>query len=223
MSNPTSVPIESDIFHFRLHQEKPRKRTTRISLLVIGAVVWLLLYSIVAMRLWVQGFRWNDWFGALLIVTCITLATALFLGTYIVRHSPQDESRTLDHEISQWPALSLEGMMDLTPADFEEYVSRRIFERHGYEVHNVKDVKDGGIDILVTDVDGCKGIVQCKRYRSTVGEPTVRDLYGTMIHTGAVYAFLATNANISSAAHKWAKDKPIGLLDGRELIRLANA
>jgi len=223
MSDPVPNTIYTGALHFRqFHHANPRKLTHRIGLLVIGTIIWLLLYSIVAMRLWTQGFRWNDRLGAFLIVTCIVLATILFLGAYTVRHAVQLWYRDRRPSPSEWPALSLEEMMVLKPSDFEEYVTRRIFERHGYQAENMQDVKDGGIDILVTDAYGHQAVVQCKRYRSTVGEPTVRDLYGTMIHAGAVYAFLATNANISAAAHKWAEGKPIGLLDGKELVRLAN-
>ena len=64
-------------------------------------------------------------------------------------------------------------------------------------------------------------MVQCKRYSSTVGTPVVRDLYGTMIHSGAVYGYLVTSGRISSDAHEWVRNKPIGLIDGVEVERLA--
>ncbi|MCB0184952.1 MAG: restriction endonuclease, partial [Caldilineaceae bacterium] len=63
-------------------------------------------------------------------------------------------------------------------------------------------------DILVTDPDGYDAVVQCKRYRGTVGSPTVRELYGTMVHSGVTRAFLVTSGTISDDACKWAADKP---------------
>jgi restriction system protein len=90
-------------------------------------------------------------------------------------------------------------------------------------VQNTPDVKDGGIDILVTDEHGRQAVVQCKRYRGTVGEATVRDLYGTMIHAGASQAYLVTTGHISDSAQQWAKGKPIGLIDGEQLAQLSRA
>lgn len=117
-------------------------------------------------------------------------------------------------------ALSLRRLQELTPSEFEEYVAQRIFARQGYHVVNTPDTKDGGIDVLLTDRKGNRAVVQCKRYRNTVGEEVVRDLYGTMIHNGAAHGFLVTTSAISSAARKWAADKPITLIDGAALERL---
>ena len=54
-----------------------------------------------------------------------------------------------------------------------------------------------------------------------VGTPVVRDLYGTMIHSGAVSGYLVTSGRISSDARAWASNKPIELIDGAEVERLA--
>ncbi len=118
-------------------------------------------------------------------------------------------------------ALSLRGMLELTPSEFEAYVAQRLFARQGYHVVNTRDTKDGGIDILLTDSKGQRAVVQCKRYRNTVGEEVVRDLYGTMIHSDAAHGFLVATSPISAAARKWAGDKPITLIDGATLEKLA--
>ena len=81
----------------------------------------------------------------------------------------------------------------------------------------------GGVDILVTDAAGRLAVVQCKRYRGTVGESTVRDLYGTMIHHDASMAFLVSTGAISASARRWAAGKPIGLIDGERLVDLSRA
>ena len=102
-------------------------------------------------------------------------------------------------------------------------MARRLFVRKGYSANNTRDVKDGGIDVLVTDRFGQTAVVQCKRYKGTVGEPIVRDLYGTMIGNGASYAYLVTTGSISDEAQRWAAGKPIALIDGRQLVELARA
>jgi restriction system protein len=124
---------------------------------------------------------------------------------------------------NKWPALTLEKITQLTPSQFEEYVAQRLFARQGYQVENIRDVKDGGVDIVVIDPMGRRAIVQCKLYRNVVGEPIVRDLYGALIHSDAHMAFLVTNSNISAAARKWAAGKRIALIDGPQLVELARA
>ena len=51
-----------------------------------------------------------------------------------------------------------------------------LFQINGYQVKNTQDVADHGIDLQVSSQQLRYGLVQCKRYRGTVGEPTVRDL-----------------------------------------------
>jgi hypothetical protein len=120
-------------------------------------------------------------------------------------------------------ALGLQQMQALTPSAFEEYVAQRLFARQGYHVVNTRDTKDGGIDVLLTDRNGRQAVVQCKRYRNTVGEEIVRDLYGTMVHSGATHGFLVTTSTISPAARKWADGKPITLIDGATLEKLVRS
>lgn len=118
-------------------------------------------------------------------------------------------------------ALSLPRMLTLSPSAFEHYVAQRLFARQGYHVVNTPDTRDGGIDILLTDQKGNQAVVQCKRYRNTVGEEVVRDLFGTMMHAGAAHGYLVTTGAISAAARKWVVDKPITLIDGAALEQLA--
>jgi HJR/Mrr/RecB family endonuclease len=119
-------------------------------------------------------------------------------------------------------ALTPAELQLLTPSEFEAYVAR-YFEAKGYHVVNVRDTKDGGVDVLITNARGRQEIVQCKRYRGNVGEPIVRDLYGTMIHAGATHAYLITTAGFSQEARRWAVGKPITLIDGPAFVALVDA
>jgi restriction system protein len=78
----------------------------------------------------------------------------------------------------------LDELKAMTPIEFEEWVGAR-FEDLGYRVKTTAVSGDHGVD-LVARRDGEKVIIQCKRYRDTaVGEPVLRDLYGTMQHESA--------------------------------------
>jgi hypothetical protein len=67
------------------------------------------------------------------------------------------------------------------------------------------------------------GRVTIRRLNRNEYNYTVRDLFGTMIDAGATRAYLAASGRISDAAYEWAADKPIQLLNGQELARLAKA
>lgn|GEM_PF-3306528 len=114
-------------------------------------------------------------------------------------------------------AQLLGRIMQLDPVDFEEMVAG-LFEMEGFVAQSTPRSGDGGVDLYLQR-GNLTAIVQCKRLNSTVGEPTVRDLYGTMLHVGAQGAFLVTTGGISEPARRFAAGKPIKLFDGRYLLR----
>lgn len=207
------------IYHFRPPAWRaPAALHMQTGGLLAGSLFWLALYGWLARRLWEFGLAAMGRLETGVILLTVVAGVALVLGWWSV--IPRWRARL---RRNAWPALSLHQAMALSPSDFEDYVSRRIFERQGYSVLNTPDVKDGGVDILVTDIHGRRAVVQCKRYRGTVGEAVVRDLYGTMIHNDALMAFLVTTGSISDAARRWAMGKPIGLIDGPRLVELSYA
>jgi restriction system protein len=204
--------------HFALDASfgpEPRRPLLLLALLIAGSVLWLLVYAALGWRLWQEGALRIDAVSLLLLFLTVGLGVAMALTW----HTAWPQLRRRD-ETNGWPALTLAQMHKLTPSQFEEYVAQRLFARQGYEVINTPDVKDGGVDVLLINADGQQEIVQCKLYRDTVGEPVVRDLYGTMEHHDAVHAYVVTTAPISAEAEEWAADKPITLIDGKELEQL---
>ena len=55
-----------------------------------------------------------------------------------------------------------------------------------------------------------------------MGEPVIRDLFGTCNHFGVEGGILLTTGRISGPAKVFAKGKTIELIDGEKLISLAN-
>jgi restriction system protein len=209
------------IYSFEPPRWRPRSQLpVQTGALLAGSLLWLALYGWLAFRLWTAGFDRGVTLNLLLAVVCVLLGVALILAWRDTGIRWRSWLNMLTKG-SRWSALSLAELYELTPSEFEEYVTRRIFERQGYRAINTPDVKDGGIDVLVYDEHGQQAVVQCKRYKGTVGEATVRDLYGTMIGNGATHAFLVTTGEISAAAERWAAGKAITLIDGKRLVELA--
>ncbi|WP_374687606.1 restriction endonuclease [Promineifilum sp.] len=119
------------------------------------------------------------------------------------------------------PRMTVEELYALSPRAFEHFVAE-LFERRGYTVEVRGRAGDLGVDLAVSAPDGRLAIVQCKRYRHTVGPDIVRELFGTMVHERAYHGFLVTTAEISGAARDWAANKPITLIDGPTLSGLSD-
>jgi restriction system protein len=110
--------------------------------------------------------------------------------------------------------------MALEPDEFEVW-SGMLLTMLGYRVLDTPQSGDHGVDLILSGNGILLGLVQCKRYRGTVSEATVRDLYGAMAHAGADHGYVITTGGFSRPARDWAQGKPIELWDGPKLLELA--
>jgi|GEM_PF-2451345 len=115
---------------------------------------------------------------------------------------------------------SIQDIYAMSPARFEEYVSF-LFKHDGYTCKVVGQTGDQGIDIEMRR-HGHNGpervVAQCKRYSGSVGQPIVREFYGSYANE-AVDGYLVTTATFTQPARDWAKTRPIHLVDGADLMR----
>lgn len=110
--------------------------------------------------------------------------------------------------------------------DFEHLI-RELFEKEfsssGGEVKVTRASRDGGVDAVVFDPDPIRGgklVIQAKRYTNTVGVSAVRDLFGTVLNEGATKGILVTTSDYGADSYEFAKDKPITLMNGANLLYL---
>lgn len=124
---------------------------------------------------------------------------------------------------------SLDEGVNLAAMDWQDFENlvRELFEEEfnvpGGEVRITQASRDGGVDAVVFDPDPIRGgkiVIQAKRYTNTVGVSAVRDLYGTVVNEGAMKGILVTTANYGNDAYIFAKDKPLTLLNGANLLSL---
>ena len=108
--------------------------------------------------------------------------------------------------------------------DFEHLVAQLFeweFARSGVEVRVTRASRDRGVDAILFDPDPLRGgkyVLQAKRYTRTVDVSAVRDLYGTVMNEGANRGILITTSSYGSDSYEFAKDKPISLVDGPNLL-----
>ncbi|URN06358.1 restriction endonuclease [Actinomadura madurae] len=114
------------------------------------------------------------------------------------------------------------NLLEMSPTEFEGLI-QNLFARMGLETRQTRPSRDGGVDCVAYDprpIMGGKVVIQAKRYRNTVGVSAVRDLYGTLQNEGASKGILVTTSGYGQASFDFAKNKPIELLDGANLLYL---
>jgi restriction system protein len=114
------------------------------------------------------------------------------------------------------------NLMDLTFLEFESLI-QNLFTKMGLEAKQTRASRDGGVDCVAYDprpVFGGKVVIQAKRYKNTVGVSAVRDLFGTLQNEGASKGILVTTSGYGQASFDFAKNKPIELIDGANLLYL---
>ncbi len=138
----------------------------------------------------------------------------------------KDDKRFIDGEAI---GERLDDAPNIATMDWEdfEHLVRELFEHefsaNGSEVKITRASRDAGVDAIVFDPDPIRGgkiVIQAKRYTHTVDVSAVRDLYGTVVNEGANTGILVTTSEYGPDAYKFAKDKPLKLLTGGNLLAL---
>jgi restriction system protein len=143
----------------------------------------------------------------------------------IMQMNRQDKRFVESYEV----ARTLDDSVNLAAMDWEdfEHLIRELFDKeftvNGGEVKVTQASHDGGVDAIAFDPDPIRGgkiVIQAKRYTNVVGVAAVRDLWGTIDHERAMKGILVTTSTYGPDAYEFAKDKPITLLSGAELLHL---
>ena len=150
-------------------------------------------------------------------------------GTIIDSNEPRKSERLLREEIERRKneeikyanfikkIRSPEYLKNMDPYEFEEFACK-YFESVGYKVTRTLKSNDQGIDGIL-EKNGTKTIVQAKRVQSYVGQPIIRDLYGTMVSEKADSAFIVTTGKVSQQSRDWIEkdNKPIHIFTIEDL------
>ena len=195
-------------FSKKKSETPPLQTSVLLTLLTVGFATWIIIR-----QMW-QPTYFPFLFQDILPILELTGGLTIFVLWLFFYTSGKEDTQAKKIQ------TSVDALYDLSPFEFEEYVGK-IFQKRGYRIKLRGKSGDLGVDIELRKKNGKKAVVQCKRYKSTVGPEIVRELYGTMIHERAAHAFLVTTAEISNSAHDWAKNKPMTLIDGKKLVSIA--
>ena len=150
------------------------------------------------------------------------LNTILFVCSGLILFIAVILSQRIRNKNFQKKANSLgqvEDFLQLPPREFEDMIVE-LYHRAGHKAKRTGASGDHGVDIVVEAKNGEKWVVQCKRWRGSVGEPIVRDFYGVVQHEKADKGILFTTGRFTSPAQQWVEGKPITLYDGDRLVEI---
>ncbi len=166
----------------------------------------------------------REWFKSAKGVSAASLANVTPIRP-IVEISREDKRFIDGYEVVDM----VDDSVNLAAMDWQDFENliRELFEEEfsteGGEVKITQASRDGGVDAVAFDPDPIRGgkiVIQAKRYTNVVGVSAVRDLYGTVMNEGAMKGILVTTSNYGNDAYDFAKDKPLTLLNGANLLYL---
>jgi restriction system protein len=164
---------------------------------------------------------------------CIRGLRGRFLGS-LAELAPVRPFMTINRDDDRFvearPVLEqLDPSQNLAAMDWEEFehlirdLFERFFAKDGCEVKVTQASRDRGVDAIAFDpepIRGGKFVIQAKRYNMVVPVSAVRDLYGTMMAERAVKGILVTTSDFGSDSYEFAKDLPITLINGQNLVHM---
>lgn len=112
----------------------------------------------------------------------------------------------------------VDELLELTPREFEEYVGQ-LYKNLGFHSEVTQYSNDKGVDVILFK-DSVKYVIQCKRYKGTVGSPDIQKFIGAMEHAKADRGIFVTTGMFSFEAEKMASEHPIELVNRITLSKL---
>lgn len=104
-----------------------------------------------------------------------------------------------------------------------EVLCKELFKQKECDARLSKIGMDGGIDFYIykNNKEKPTAIGQCKAWKNyKVGVKEVRELYGIMAAESIAHGFFLTTSSYTEEAKKFAKNIPVTLIDGEQMIQL---
>lgn len=148
----------------------------------------------------VHNFRWSDDFTKILMRVMINKVVT----KYIEQNKNESESVEID-------------LVD--PINFEKSIAQ-LFEFSGWKVALTKASGDQGADVIATNSNGFKIIVQCKLYTQPIGNSAVQEVYSALSHYEGNVGMVVTNSTFTNSARQLAESCNILLVHYEDLSRI---
>jgi len=204
---------------------KRRRSNSELGEYIAKLFVGLFLMAYVPVVTWWKSIPQS---GKIFMLSGITIALLAGIGAIVMFSIYRKRERTdaWRRAMSGWQngsqtstIVQKQSAIYMSDVELEKFAAQ-VYKKMGYRVQHVGETGDHGVDVMMTNPQNQKEIVQCKQWNKPIGEPVIRDLYGAMAHESAVRGWLWAPRGFSDPAKKWAKGKAIELVDDNEIGRL---
>lgn len=96
-----------------------------------------------------------------------------------------------------------------TGYDYERFCASVLYDNDFRDIEITPASGDFGADIIATDEDGIKWVVQCKYYNGKVGPKAVQEVVSAMAHYKAQRACVMTNSQLTENAKQLARENRV--------------
>jgi len=134
------------------------------------------------------------------------------------RHPKYRDFRAYQDTLFQHERAKRDFWLGLSGSAFERQLAD-LYRRVGYSAAVTAGSGDQGIDIILTR-NGKRIIVQCKEHSKPVGPAVARELYGSLVASGADSAILACTSGFTIGVFDFVRDKSIELVDVEAIVRM---
>lgn len=150
-----------------------------------------------------------DWVVNHKALFCLLLVL-IVVGCLRIKQPPADNASDQEPPVDntpQWPSI-----YEMSGADYEQYVAY-VLSANGYtDVRVTQTSGDFGVDVIACK-DSDRYAVQCKKYRSKVGNSAVQEVVAGMRYYNCDRAMVITNSTFTPAARTLAKANDVILVD----------
>ena len=146
----------------------------------------------------------------------------------IQEFSSSEIQSTFDRTLDQFDEMIMEREYSLTggfdfhdhmnPVDYERLCAA-LLERSGWSARLTPGSGDQGADVIAAK-NGVTVVLQCKLYRSPVGNKAVQEISAARTHFGARHAIVVTNRTFTPSAQQLAKSTRTLLIHHTQLTEL---
>lgn len=107
---------------------------------------------------------------------------------------------------------------EMTSIEYEHYCAEEL-KRSGWDARVTMASRDQGVDVIAQK-SGIRLAVQCKLYRSPVGNKAVQEVVAARAHEVADYGIVVSNNSYTPAAQELARTNNVILLHHRDLAKI---
>ncbi|WP_419872924.1 restriction endonuclease [Candidatus Pristimantibacillus sp. PTI5] len=157
---------------------------------------------------------------AIIIVVCV-IVFIVFKIRDKMAHKSASQPFEENYDLKAINISDIDKMED--GSEFEMYLYR-LFLELGYQgVYKTVGARDFGADVIFTDREGIRTVVQAKRYTDSVGISAVQEVFSCMRYYKAKKAIVIASAKYTDPCETLAGINHVKLLDRDDLISIIDA